>query len=295
MRTFSGLWPALVTPFTADDQVNVPVLKNLADYLLGKNVDGFYVGGTTGEGVLMSVEERQLVAETVLAQVNRRVPVVVHVGCMAVRDAVALAKHAQANGADGISSILPPLYDSTRSLRAYYEALGAAAPDLPLFSYLLNPNIDAVALLRELAHIPNFAGAKYTGPNMYELRQIIDLGGGRWTVFSGMDEQCIYGRMMGANGAIGSTLNFMPGVYREIYKCLAAGDYATAQDWQVRANRVIEVLIAVGYPGTLKEVIRMIGFDCGHSRLPKFPLTEDQCRKLHEGLHATDFSQLIVL
>ncbi|MCC7450029.1 MAG: dihydrodipicolinate synthase family protein [Anaerolineae bacterium] len=295
MRTFSGIWPALVTPFTADDQVNVPVLKNLVDYLLGKHVDGFYVGGTTGEGVLMSVEERQLVVETVLAQVNHRVPVIVHVGAMAVRDAVTLAKHAQATGADGISSILPPLYDGTRSLRAYYAAIGAAAPDLPLLGYLLNPTIDAAALMRELSSIPNFAGSKYTGPNMYELRQIIDLGGGRWTVFSGMDEQCIYGRMMGVNGAIGSTLNFMPGVYRQIYKCLEAGDYAAAQDWQVRANKVTEVLITVGYPGTLKEALRMIGFDCGSPRLPKFPLSEDQCRKLQEGLKATDFAQLTAL
>ena len=77
----------------------------------------------------MSLDERKLVTETVIAQVNGRVPVIVHVGCVAVSDAVELAQHAQQAGADGVSSILPPLYKSNRSLYAYYEAIGSAVPD----------------------------------------------------------------------------------------------------------------------------------------------------------------------
>ncbi len=80
MRSFNGVWPALVTPFTAENTVNVTVLRELVEYLIDKRVDGFYVCGTTGEGIYMSVEERKLVAETVLEQVSGRVPAIVHVG-----------------------------------------------------------------------------------------------------------------------------------------------------------------------------------------------------------------------
>jgi dihydrodipicolinate synthase/N-acetylneuraminate lyase len=77
MRTFGGAWVALVTPFTADNQVNVPVLQDLTEYLLGKGVEGLYLCGLTGQGMNMSVPERKLVVETVIGQVNKRVPAIV--------------------------------------------------------------------------------------------------------------------------------------------------------------------------------------------------------------------------
>ena len=98
MFSFSGAWPALVTPFTAEDKVNVGVLRELVEYLLDKRVGGFYVCGGTGEGLFMSPEERKLVTETVVDQVNGRVPVITHVGSMIVGDAIRLAEHAQAVG-----------------------------------------------------------------------------------------------------------------------------------------------------------------------------------------------------
>ena len=110
MSDFSGAWPALVTPFTAKDEVNVSVLRELVDYLIDKRVGGFYVCGGTGEGLFMSPEERKLVTETAVNQVDGRVPVIAHVGSMIVGDAVQLAAHAQAIGAAGISSVIPPMF-----------------------------------------------------------------------------------------------------------------------------------------------------------------------------------------
>jgi N-acetylneuraminate lyase len=292
MQTFKGIWPALVTPFTAENTVSAPVMQSLVDYLLGKGVDGFYVCGSTGEGVLMSVEERKSATETVLRQVDGRVPVIVHVGCMALQDALHLAQHARDSGAAGIASIIPPLYDTLDSLFAYYEALATSVPELPLLTYLLYPNIDSLALLRRLAALPNFAGAKYTGPNMHELRRIIDLGEHRWTVFSGMDEQCVYAAMMGSSGAIGSTLNFMPGVYREIRRHVTDCDFAGAQELQLRANAVTAVMFDIGFWGALKEVMRMLGFECGHPRLPHLPIDEQQAQTLRRELEKTAFSTL---
>ena len=289
MFSFSGAWPALVTPFTAEDKVNVVVLRELVEYLLDKRVGGFYVCGGTGEGLFMLPEERKLVTETVVDQVNGRVPVIAHIGSMVVSDAVELAEHAQEVGAAGISSVIPPMFQDGESLYTYFARVGAGAPDLPLLTYIFGGPMDAVALMRRLMEIPTVAGTKYTGPNMYEFREIVELRGDNWSVFSGMDEQCIYAAMQGACGNIGSTLNYMPGIYREVHNSYKKGDIAQGQELQVRANQVTRVLFSFGFFGALKEVMRMLGFDCGKPRLPHLPFAKEKRNDLRAQLEAIDF------
>ncbi len=289
MFSFSGAWPALVTPFTAEDTVNVTLLRELVEYLIDKQVGGFYVCGGTGEGLFMLPEERKLVTETVVAQANGRVPVIAHVGSMVVSDAVQLAEHAQEVGAAGISSVIPPMFQDGESLYAYFARVSAAAPDLPLLTYIFGGSMDAIVLMRRLMEIPTVAGAKYTGPNMYEFREIVELRRDSWSIFSGMDEQCIYAAMQGACGNIGSTLNYIPGIYREIHNSYKMGDIAQGQELQVRANQVTRVLFSFGFFGALKAVMQMLGFDCGKPRLPHLPFAEEKRDDLQAQLEALDF------
>ena len=289
MSSFNGAWPALVTPFTDEDKVNVGVLRELVEYLIDKGVGGFYVCGGTGEGLFMVPEERKLVTEIVVDQVNGRVPVIAHIGSMIVGDAVQLAEHAQEVGAAGISSVIPPMFQNSESLYTYFARVGAAAPNIPLLTYIFGGPTDAVALMRQLMDIPTVAGAKYTGPNMYEFREIVELRGDNWSIFSGMDEQCIYAAMQGACGNIGSTLNYIPGIYREIHDSYKKGNIAQGQHLQVRANQVTGVLFSFGFFGALKEAMRMLGFDCGQPRLPHVPFAEGKRDDLRAQLEAIDF------
>lgn len=295
MRTFEGCWPALLTPYTPQDDVNVEVLRALVDHLLARGVSGFYVCGSTGEGPLQTVQERILVTETVLDQVAGRVPVIVHVGAAALKDARRLAEHARSAGAAGVSSILPPVLYDAHGIVPFFEAIAAAAAELPFLSYLFGSSRDAAALMRDLGHIPNLAGTKYTGPNMYEMNQLVRFRSDGWTVFSGMDEQAALARMYGAAGCIGSTLNIMPGVYREIYASLAAGDAPRALDLQQRANRVTGLLLDIGFAAALREALRVLGFDCGRPRLPNVPAAEAQLAALRAGLHEAGFAELAAL
>jgi N-acetylneuraminate lyase len=295
VRTFDGSWPALITPYTPDDHINLTVLRDLVDYQLGKGVSGFYICGSTGEGAFQTVDERILVAETVMARAAGRVPVIVHVGAAVINDAVQLAQHAQANGAAGISSILPPVVYNLQGVVPFFERIAGAAPELPFLPYLYGFSRDAVALMRDLAHIPNLAGTKYTGPNMYEMAQIVRFRSEGWTVFSGMDEQAALGLMYGAAGNIGSTLNIMPGVYREIYRSVRGGDTARALDLQRHGNRVIELLIGLGFVGAFRATLCLLGFDCGRPRLPNLPLAEARLQALHAGLEELGFRELAAL
>lgn len=296
MDIFRGIWPALVTPSNEDNTVNTDSLCALVDYLIDKNVDGFYVGGTTGEGIFMPLSQRKVLAETVLNHVNGRVPVMLHVGAISIDDAIDLAHHAREHGAVGVSSIIPPMYTSLDTIVPYYKQLAASVEDLPFLAYILNPTLDSVMFMQQLVKIPNLAGTKYTGPNMYEFRQILDLGRGKWTMFSGMDEQCLYAAMMGATGAVGSTLNIMPSVYKKIHLHIEAEQFAEAQALQVRANQVTETMISVGFSGALKEILsHLLGQSIGEPRLPRLPLTQDQKKRLFRKLGETDFDDLVAM
>ncbi len=278
-NTFHGAWPALVTPATTDGGVNIAVLCDLVDWLLEKKVDGLYLCGGTGEGLLLPPAERRAVVETVVAQVGGRVPTIVHVGSISTREAFALAAHAQDTGADGVSSVLPVYLGGLEASYRHYEAIAAAAPGLPFLPYIFGGQTDAVSLMRELlCRIPNISGAKYTGPSMFELAQIIELGDAHthdkdWTIFSGMDEQCLFALMMGAPGNIGTTLNVMPGPYRLMRESYEAGDVAQALELQKRANRLTAVMIEHGVAAAMRVALKRLGFDCGDPRLPQEPIT----------------------
>lgn len=292
MTTFDGFWPALLTPYTPDDRINFTVLRELVDYHLAKQVTGFYICGSTGEGAFQSTEERLKIAEVVMERVNGRVPVIIHVGASAINEAVRLTQHAASLGAAGISSIVPPVVYNPAGIAPFLERIASAASDLPFFPYLFGGNINSMSLLNELAQIPNFRGTKYFGSNMYEMGQIALFRKENWTVFSGMDEQAVLGLMYGAHGVIGSTLNFMPGVYRKMIEHLQAGEAEKALEFQTRGNRVTQIMLSLGFVGCMRAAMSKLGIDVGEPRVPNLPLPKEKRDLLFAKLEEVSFQKL---
>jgi N-acetylneuraminate lyase len=272
MRTFDGIWPALITPLTPDSRLNPATLQNIVKFLVDKGVDGLYVLGATGQGLYFSVAERKRVTEIVMQQVGWQCPVIVQVGSPVIGDAIELAKHAVENGAAGVSSLIPPGYTDRQTILAYYRQLAEAIPNIPLLPYFWGDTTQGGhELLKALGEVPNIVGVKYTSPNLFEFKKIVDLRGENWSVFSGYDEQSAYAAMSGSSGHIGSTLNFMPGVYTQIRQRVLAGEHTAALDLQFKANRITALCIESGFMGAIREVMRLLGFDCGQPRLPALP------------------------
>ncbi|MBN1643065.1 MAG: dihydrodipicolinate synthase family protein [Anaerolineae bacterium] len=295
MTRFSGVWPALFTPLTEHDELNVGVTRRLVDHLIEAEIGGLYVGGGTGEGVLLSLAVRMQLAEVVMEQVNGRVPVIVHVGALATADAVSLAKHAAQIGADGAAAI-PPFYYSVgfRAIAEHYQLI-ASASSLPFFLYYI-PSTTGVTLSAEqmwtLCQIPNVHGFKYSAFDLYLLEQILSLGGGALNVFCGPDQLFAPMLTVGVDAAIGTTYNLIPHHFVQIYRAFQSGDIASARALQSQANRLIDLFARHGGLPAAKEMMRMLGYDCGAYRRPFRPLDKDESAALRADLDRIGFWEM---
>lgn len=296
MVCFAGVWPALVTPLTAHDRIDVSTTRRLVDHLVEAGIGGLYVCGGTGEGILLPLAERRQMAEAAIEQVNGRVPVIVHVGAAATADAIALAAHAARSGADGVASI-PPFYYNVgfQAIEEHY-ALIAGASSLPLYLYYI-PGSTGVTVTAEqmwaLCQIPNVRGFKYTSFDMHLLEQVLSLAGGTINVFSGPDELFAPMLMVGVDGAIGTTYNVLPGHFVRLYQAFRRGEVETARRLQSQANRVIDAFLKHGGLPAVKEMMRLIGFDCGYCRRPFRRLSEDEVAALRAELDEVGFWDLV--
>jgi len=293
MFQLTGIMSALLTPFDGEGNVNFAVLSDMIEWQLARGITGFYILGSTGEGLLMSEDERRCVAESVVRQVKRRVPVVVHVGSLTTRAACSLAAHAAEIGADATSSI-PPFYYNVgpEGVKQYYTTV-AAASGLPFYIYNIpgttGVNV-AVDVVRDLiATVPNLNGMKYTAYDMYSLRKMIELDEGRFNVLSGADEVMLAAQAMGADGAIGTTQNLLPRVFVDAYNAFRSGDVRGAEALQAKINWTVSAFLSFPSLGAVKEIMRLLGFEVGKPRPPLPSLTDVQRGRLREMLEEISF------
>ncbi len=273
----AGAHAALFTPFTADNQVNVEMLERLVEFLLAQGLRGFYLTGSTGEGLLQNETERKLVVETVVRANRGRGKVMVHVGCVATDDAVALARHAAACGVDWVSSVAPVYFGQTFEAASRHYARIAGATDLPFMIYsigqALEPERDA-----RFFDIPNVRGMKYTGRDYYAVQCLRRRLGQEAIFFAGCDEQLLCGLALGNvfSGGIGTTYNIIPAHFARICALAAAGRFNEAAPLQDEANRVVELMIESENRSYCKAFMKYIGLDCGAFRPPFAPLSTDE-------------------
>ena len=132
---------------------------------------------------------------------------------------------------------------------------------------------------------------KYTAYDFFTMRKIIELDEGRFNVVSGPDEMMIAAQAMGADGAIGTTQNFLPRLFVAAYTAFHAGDVGQAEALQARINHTVATFLSFPSHAAAKEIMRLLGFDCGAPRPPLLPLTTQQQGQLKEMLQDIGFFQ----
>ena len=277
MDRYNGIFTALLTPFDENNKVNEKALEKLVAFNLEKGVKGFYVSGSTGEAFLLSKDERKQILDVVKSAAPEAT-LLAHVGSVNEAEAIELAQHASKLGYDAVSAVAPFYYKfSFAEIRDYYFRIADAA-QLPMFVYHI-PAFSGVQMgIAEMGQFlkdSRFAGIKYTSNDFFTMEQCKTNFPDK-TVFNGYDEMFLAGLSMGADGAIGSTYNFMADKFVEIKRLFEANDLPAAQKIQKEANRIIAILCKVGVMQAEKEILNQLGLDIGICRHPFGELTAEQ-------------------
>ncbi len=288
MPHLHGLIAATFTPMRDDGSLWLERVSDVVELLVARGVDGLYVCGSTGEGPLLTGAERRAVAEAYVRAAAGRVPVVVQVGHASLMEARELASHAQAVGADGISAT-PPTYFRPSSLDGLVDAIATVAdgaPDLPFFYYHIPPitgvQVDVAQLLpRAAERVPTMAGVKFSAPSVFEF---LGVDVGRFRVLFGVDEMLLAGLVAGAHGAVGSTINLIPGVYRDVMAALGRADLPAALAHQRRATATVLRVVRDRQLPFLKAAMALTGLPVGPTRAPLEPVTETELTALRDDL-----------
>ena len=298
MEKIEGLIDAPFTPFDKTGKVDLFPIESYSQLLVTNGIKGVFVNGSSGEGYLLTDDERRALAEKWMEVVPAGFKVIVHVGSTSVVSSRELASHARSIGAWGIGSMAPPFPRVGRieELVKYCEEIAASAPELPFYFYHI-PAFNGVYLpmvefLNEVdGRIPNFAGIKYTYESLYEYNQCRLLKGGKFDMLHGQDETilpCL--AMGGARGGIGGTTNYNGRALNGIIEAWKEGDLERARELQNFAQQVINVICRYG--GNIvggKRIMKLIGLDLGKNRTPFRNLTDEEERAMRSELEEIGF------
>ena len=275
---YQGIIPAFYACYDAKGKIDPEAVRALTRWFVEKGVKGLYVGGSSGECIYQSKEERKVVLENVMAEAKGKLTVIAHVACNNTADSQELAAHAESLGVDAIASI-PPIYFHLPpyAIAKYWNDISAAAPNTDFIIYNI-PQLAGVSLtvplLKEMLKNPRCIGVKNSSMPTQDIQMWRDEGA---IVFNGPDEQLISGLVMGATGGIGGTYGAMPELYVKLFECVKAGNMATALEIQNDCCRIIYKLCS-GHGNMyamIKEVLRKMGCpDCGSVRAPLAELIE---------------------
>lgn len=271
---FGGVFPAITTPMTeGGDAVDTDAIQPLCDFLIEKGVHGLFALGSTGEGVLLSLAERRSVAERVIDAARGRVPVIVNVGALTTRDAVALTGHAAEAGADAVALVSPFYYKLTDDQQvAHYAAVLQAAGELPVFLYNIpqaTGNTITLDILRRLTQqAPNLAGLKDSSGSVPALQELLFNAPEHLRVFVGEDLVDLVGLLLGAHGIVSSISGVFPEPYVALYEAVQAGDLSRAKEAQKVINELIKCLTVGPHVAMCKAALALRGVPVGPTRAP---------------------------
>ena len=278
MADLKGTFTVTITPFSEDGRtIDEIVLRRFVEWQIKNGVHGLVPVASTGEFLSLSDEERHRVAEVVVDQADKRVPVLIGTGAENTWDVIRYSREAQDLGADGVL-VIPPFYSTPTEdeLFQHYKSIGEAI-SIPIMLYN-NPatsNVDMLPpLVARLSEIDNVSYIKESTMDATRVRDILRLSDGRMSVFGG-----IMGYESFVNGAVGWTAvgcNLMPREFSDMYRLsVEQRDLAAASDLYDRIKPVIDLVGQDRYVSATKKALALMGLPVGPPRPPRLPASDD--------------------
>ena len=281
MENMGGFFVAAITPFNENGKFNPDALHALMDRTIDQGAAGFLIGGSSAECPLLSHRERLdgLVAAANYAN-RASTHLMASVASISTDEAKEYARAAETLKYDAMISTVPYYFKfGMKQIAQYFVELRKHA-DVPLFLYNF-PGNTGVELDLDNEYIKGIltdgtiAGVKQTSLNLYQMERMKNLND-QLVIYGGFDEVYIGARMLGADGAIGSTFNVTLPLFTKLEAAYSARDYDLAQKLQARANNIMHAFVSNSLFPSIKHILKTQGVDCGPCREPFPTLTDAQ-------------------
>ncbi|WP_198243516.1 4-hydroxy-tetrahydrodipicolinate synthase [methane-oxidizing endosymbiont of Gigantopelta aegis] len=268
---------ALVTPMTEDGAVDYKSLDRLIEFHIEQGTDALVAVGTTGESATLDEQEHCAVIKRVVDQVNGRIPVIAGTGANATKEAITLTKKAKQVGADACLLVTP--YYNKPTQEGLYQHFKAIAEAVAIPQILYNvPGRTACDMLPEtigrLAKIDNIIGVKEATAELQRVRQIRQLTGPDFALYTGDDASSLEFCLLGGQGSITVTGNVAPGLVHEMIMAAMAGEKEKAEQIDAKLMGLHQALFIESNPIPVKWAVAEMGLMGQGIRLPLTWLSE---------------------
>lgn len=287
-----GVIPAMVTPFGRNGKdLNERALRELCDFLIERGVSGLFPLGSTGEGALMSLDERKKVANVVIGHVGGRVPVLVHTGAVTTDAAIELTRHARDIGATAASVIMPYYYRHNEGdAYEHYRVIAASVPDLPLYLYYARTGLSPEATLRLRDATPNVVGMKDSLHDFSGLIAHMETLGPTFSFLEGHEPYALPGLALGVDGLLGALATVFPEPLVKLVELFEAGRLREAREQQRLINKLQRVVYGEAPYARIKKALELRGIAAGSPRAPLRQLDAESSAQLQAQLQALGVS-----
>ncbi|MFD2706264.1 4-hydroxy-tetrahydrodipicolinate synthase [Salibacterium lacus] len=278
-----GIIPAMLTPMTADHQINEPAARQLVQYLLDSGVDGIFALGTNGEFHTLTKEEKLRFASIVKDEIDGRVPLAVGTGGNSTREVIELSREMENIGVDALS-VITPYFDpvSQNELITHFTAV-AEAVTLPVLLYNM-PGKTGVSIhpdtVKELSKVGNITGIKDSSGNFDNIVRFIEETDEDFAVLSGTDSLILWTLIAGGDGAVAATANVFPETAVSIYRKWKENDWKQAQYFQEQLRPIRQASQAATVPAVYKKAVELKGIPAGPPRPPVHEVSKELENKI---------------
>jgi 4-hydroxy-tetrahydrodipicolinate synthase len=286
-----GVGTALVTPFTADGNVDIDAVRQLALRQIDNGVDMLVPCGTTGEAVTLEAEEYEAVLRTVVEAADGRVPVIAGAGSSSTAKTIETAKTAVACGVDALLVVGP--YYNKPTQEGYYQHFRSVAEAVDCAIVMYNVpgrtggNITAETQLR-IAEIENVIAVKEASGDLSQQYRIIRGRPDGFSVLSGDDNLILAQIAIGLDGVISVASNEVPREFSDMVHLAMAGDYTAARERHYHLIELLEGNFIESNPIPVKTALSMMGLCQEQFRLPLVPMGSETKERLRRMLEALD-------
>ena len=272
MAIFKGAGVAIVTPMTADGEVNYEVLGEMLEAQIAGGTDAIIICGTTGESATLSEEEHSAVIRYAIKKVNKRIPVIAGTGSNCTATAIKLSKEAEKDGADGLLLVTPYYNKATqKGLIAHYTAI-AKAVSLPIILYNVPSrtgcNLQPETIAALVKNVKNIVGVKEASGNISQIAKVKLLCGDDIDLYSGNDDQVVPILSLGGIGVISVLSNVAQKETHNMVMDYLNGDVDKARQMQLKAIPLIDALFSEVNPIPVKKALNLMGWEAGPLRAP---------------------------